>query len=143
MVSVCRFDVPHRATDSASQTRLRVLRSVTVCAESSRAAEGSRQRFQTETHWCMGSQHKIPLHVHALQIGHGIAGAEAHEAHGLLAVQALHTGLQIDGQVLRRVAVIHIAWNVKFYAAHLVDEIDEDIQIDEHITVRPEAEPAP
>ena len=51
--------------------------------------------------------------------------AEAHDLHGLLAVQVLETGLEVDVQVLVGVVVVHILGHVEVDAVDLVDERDE------------------
>ena len=82
-----------------------------------------------------GSQHKIPLHVHALQIGHGIAGRKRTRPMACSPFRRCIPAFRSMVRSCAGVAVIHIAGNVEFHAAHLIDEIDKDIQIDEHIAV--------
>ena len=82
---------------------------------------------------------KITLDIHSLQISHRITGAETNQAHCLLTVECLLPRRQIDIKILRRIVIVHIAGHVKAHAAHQVDQLDKDIQIDQHISVRTES----
>ena len=51
--------------------------------------------------------------------------AEAHDLHGLLAVEVLQSLFEVDVQVLVGVVVVHILGHVEVDAVDLVDERDE------------------
>ena len=52
----------------------------------------------------------------------------------------LFAGLQIDAEVLRGVGVVHVDRDVEGDAAHEVDQLPEDAEVDDDIAVRREAD---
>ena len=81
-----------------------------------------------------------PLHLDAPKVGCCVAGAEARDLHGLLAVQMLPPGLQIDIQPLRGVRVVHIDRHIERDAAHQIDQLLKHAQIDHGVAVRLKAD---
>ena len=73
------------------------------------------------------------------QISVGIAVfpfAEAHHTHSLLTVELLVAFLHMDGQILRRILIIHVAGHVIPYAADGVHQLAHGLPFHNHAVIR-------
>ena len=61
--------------------------------------------------------------------------AEPHKLHGMLPVEMLHAGLEVDIQVLGCVAVVHVLRHVKIHPAKLVDNNLEGLKVHQRVIV--------
>ena len=87
-----------------------------------------------------GRRQKRPLRLDSSQVLRRVARAETHDLHGLLAVQMLLTCGKTNAEALARVFIVHVDRDVKRNAAHRVDKLFKNGQIDQHVPVRPEAD---
>ena len=61
--------------------------------------------------------------------------AVAHRLHGLLAVQVLIAGAEVDVQTLDRVVVVHVQGDLNVHAPQLVHQCDEALQVHMDVVV--------
>lgn len=96
-----------------------------------------------------GDQHLAlelpPLHVGVPLVGHVVGAAlvvvaVAHRLHGLLAVQVLIAGAEVDVQALDRVVVVHVQGDLDVHAVQLVHQGDEALQVHVDVVVHRHSE---
>ena len=80
------------------------------------------------------------LHLSAHDVLGGVALAEPHQAHGLLAVEGLEARLEINIEILGGIGVVHPLGHVKLHAAHQIHQLDEYVQLHQHVAVHLEAQ---
>ena len=98
-------------------------------------------RDAAEAEELAGDAHEeVLLRADAADVSGDIAGAETHDADGLLTGEVLHAGVEVYDQSLRGIGVVHIHRHVVIDAADGVYELDEGFQIDRSVHVRREAE---